>query len=236
MVISAVFFDFYNTLAGFDPPREVIQSRAAAGSGIPLEKHGVDAGYHLADAFMAMQNAGPRPVRAMTSPERDAFFARFEQLVLQGAGHEVDLDTAGRVWREVRAQEYKLALFEDVVPGLAALRQMGLKLGVVTNLDSTGDRVIANFGLTGRVDFAVTAREAGFEKPHPPIFIAALQRAGVPAAQAVHVGDQPDADVKGALAVGMRAVLMDRSGQHRGYSAHPRIEKMAELPDTLARM
>ena len=236
MAIRAVFFDFYNTLAGFDPPREVIQSRAAAGSGVSLTREGVDAGYHRADAFMATQNAGPRPVRTMTSPERDAFFARFEQLVLQGAGHEVDLDTAGRVWRRVRAQEYKLALFDDVVPGLAALRRMGLKLGVITNLDTTGDRVIANFGLTGHVDFAVTSREAGVEKPHPPIFMAALQRAGVPAAEAAHVGDQPDADIKGALAVGITPILMDRSNGHRGYTAHPRIEKMADLPGVLARM
>ena len=186
--------------------------------------------------IMAMQNAGARPVRTMTSLERDAFFARFEQLVLQGAGHEVDLDAAGRVWRQVRAQEYKLALFDDVVPGLAALRQMGLKLGVITNLDTTGDKVIANFGLTGHVDFAVTSREAGVEKPHPPIFVAALQRAGVPAEEAAHVGDQPDTDIKGALAVGMRPVLMDRSGLHRGYTAHPRAEKMADLPPVLERM
>ncbi len=236
MTVRAVFFDFYNTLAGFDPPRDVIQSRAASQFGLTLSKEGVDAGYHNADELMARQNAGPSPVRSMPLPDRDAFFARFEQLVLRGCGHEVDLETAGRIWRQVRAQKYGLALFPDVVPGLDALRPLGLKLGVITNLDSTGEQVVKNFGLTGHVDFAVTSRDAGAEKPHAPIFLMALERAGVTAAEAVHVGDQFDSDIEGALAVGIRPVLMDRFNGYRDYSAHPRVEKMADLPEAILHM
>jgi HAD superfamily hydrolase (TIGR01549 family) len=233
MAIQAVFFDFYNTLAGFDPPREVVQSRAAAEFGLRLTKEGVDAGYLAADEFMAKQNAVGRPVRSMTRPERDAFFARFEQLVLKGAGHDVDLVTADRVWRRVRAQEYTLALFSDVLPGLDALKRLGYTLGVITNLDSVGSRVMADFRLTGHADFAVTSRDAGAEKPHMQIFLAALDRAGASAPEAAHVGDQLDADIGGALAAGIQPILMDRFNGHRGYTAHPRVEKMADLPEAL---
>ncbi len=236
MPVRAVFFDLYNTLAGFEPPRDVIQSRAAAEFGLRLTREGVNAGYLLADAFMATQNAGPRPVRAMSAPERDAFFARFEQQVLGGAGHDVGLERAGEVWARVRTQKYKLALFEDVVPGLSALRALGLRLGVLSNLDTPGDQLLANFGLQGRVDFAITSRDAGAEKPHPPIFLAALARAGVSAGEAVHVGDQLDSDIAGALSAGLHPVLMDRYNGHPCYTAHPRVEGMAGLPRLLATM
>ena len=50
--IRAVFFDLYGTLAGFDPPREEIQARAAAVFGFEVTKQGIDAGYHMADEFL----------------------------------------------------------------------------------------------------------------------------------------------------------------------------------------
>ena len=251
MAVRTVFFDLYNTLAGFDPPREVIQSRAAAEFGIALTREGVDSGYQLADAFMAEQNA-KLPVRRMGHQEREDFFARFEQLVLRGAGHEVDMETAGRIWRQVRKQEYRLALFPDVVPGLAAVRAALSKacpgrsrgngppgspvLAVISNINSTGPELCESLGLTGHVDFAVTSSEVGAEKPHPPIFQAVLHRAGVEPGEAVHVGDQLDSDIAGALDAGIRPILMDRFNGHSGYTAHPRVTGMRELPAVLGQM
>ena len=100
-----IFFDVYGTLAGFDPPREMIQQAAAAKFGMKLDRAGIDRGYQKADHFMAEQNARD-PVRLMSPIQRDKFFARYEQFVLAGAGHEVDLATAALVWAEVRSQEY----------------------------------------------------------------------------------------------------------------------------------
>jgi putative hydrolase of the HAD superfamily len=50
-------------------------------------------------------------------------------------------------------------------------------------------------------------------KPHRSIFDAALERAGVPAQAALMVGDSLKHDVEGALAAGMKAVLLRRSGE-----------------------
>ena len=80
--LKAVFFDMYGTLAGFDPPREEIQAQAVEKFGLDVTKEGIDAGYHLADEFMTSQNS-QKPVRTMNANEQWAFFARFEQLVLQ---------------------------------------------------------------------------------------------------------------------------------------------------------
>jgi putative hydrolase of the HAD superfamily len=59
-------------------------------------------------------------------------------------------------------------------------------------------------------------------KPHPSIFRAALDLLDVPAADALMVGDSVSQDVEGALAVGMRAALLHRSGE-----PHPRAQELA---------
>ncbi len=233
--LRAVFFDLYGTLATFDPPREVIQAKAAAQFGLELAPEGVDRGYHLADQFMSRQNA-IAPVRHMSPAEQFQFFAKFEQLVLEGAGHTVDLETAAEVWKKIRSQRYSLALFEDVIPALGHLSKTGLVTALISNVNSTGAALADSMGLTGHVDFAITSGDAGAEKPHPAIFRAALSRAGVKPEEAVHVGDQVESDVEGALAAGITPVLMDRFNGHPMYTDHARVTGMAELERLLASM
>ena len=233
--IRAVFFDLYGTLATFDPPREVIQANAAAHFGLALSPEGVDSGYHLADQHMSRQNA-MAPVRNMSPAEQGHFFARFEQLVLEGAGHSVDLETSAAVWKRVRSQRYKLALFEDVVPALDRIRNPSLLTGLISNVNSSGRALADSMGLTGHIDFAITSGDAGAEKPHPAIFCAALSRAGVKPAEAVHVGDQIESDIDGAQAAGISPILMDRFNGHISYKTHARVTCMAELEQLLAIM
>mgnify|MGYP006206951509 CR=1 FL=1 len=236
--LRAVLFDMYGTLAGFDPPREYIQSQAAGKFGLDVTKEGIDAGYHLADEFMTSQNAS-KPVRTMNANEQWAFFARFEQLVLQGAGHELDLALAGEIWAEVRTQEYRIALFPDVIDGLAQIRATGLTVGVISNMNAGSERLLEDMGLTGHVDFAVTSGETGVEKPDRRIFEAALVKAGVEAGEAMVVGDQLESDIFGAENAGMRPVLIDRYNGHHGYQKHPRVTDMesviALITETLAK-
>ncbi len=225
---KAVFFDLYGTLAEFYPPRHVIQARAANHLGMKLTPEGVDRGYRFADQYMTWQNANA-PVRNMRPGEQAAFFARFEQLVLQGAGHEVDLTTAAEVWKKVRAQKYSLRLFDDVNPALDRIRNAGITVGLISNVNSSGKILAQNIGLTGHVDFAVTSGDTGAEKPHPPIFHNALRKAAAKPRQAIHVGDQIESDLNGAIAVGIAPVLMDRYGSYPNYTEHPRVTCMAEI-------
>ena len=87
-----------------------------------------------------------------------------------------------------------------------------------------------NLGLLPHLDFSITSQEVGAEKPSPLIFERALERAGAQPENAVHVGDQIASDIEGAVNVGINAVLLDRDGNHKDYTAQPRI---AELPELL---
>ena len=231
-MITAVFFDLYNTLAGFRPSRYEIQSEALADFGITVTPEGILRGYNLADAFMSHQNA-TKPVRSLTREENRVFFAEYERRVLRGAGVEVSQDQAWQIWRRIRKIDYGLALFDDTIPALNKCREMGLTVGLISNMNQSGDELARSMGLLPHLDFSITSQEVGVEKPSPLIFERALERAGAQALNAVHVGDQLTSDVAGALNAGINAVLLDRDGNHRGYTAQPRIEGLEELPALL---
>jgi len=227
-MIKAVFFDLYNTLVRFWPPVEEVQLAACSQLGLRVSKEGLLHGYALADQFFNQENAR-QPLAQRSPEERHHFFSRYEQYILRGAGLEVSEEVAGQVWREVQKIPTRLALFDDALPALEGLRARGLTLGGISNLRRNMPAMAGGLGLEGHLDFIVTSEEAGAEKPHPPIFRAALQRAQVEPSQAVHVGDQYESDVLGAQGVGIRAVLLDRHGHHPLPHNTPRIRTLTEL-------
>ncbi|MBI4338161.1 MAG: HAD family hydrolase [Chloroflexi bacterium] len=226
--VRAVFFDLYNTLARFWPPREQVQAGVCTELGLEVGPSGLMKGYAAADAYLAQENAR-WPIRARSPEEALAFWARYEQLVLLGAGLEVGEALAAKVWQRVRQQRYDLVLFEDVLLSLDRLKAAGIVLGVLSNINRDGAKLSDSLGLAGHINFLVTSQEVGSEKPHPPMFLVALERAGVQAGQVLHVGDQWDSDVVGAQGVGIRAVLMDRYGAARERQGIATVHNMAEL-------
>jgi putative hydrolase of the HAD superfamily len=99
------------------------------------------------------------------------------------------------------------------VPGvLRDLRAAGAVLVVVSNWDVSLHEVMERTGLRELVDAVLTSAEIGEAKPGGAMFRAALELAGARPAEAVHVGDSIEHDVAGALAIGMRPVLVDRDG------------------------
>ena len=233
-MITAVFFDLYNTLAGFRPSRYEIQSEALGDFGISVTPEGILRGYYLADAFMSEQNA-TKPVRSLSRDENRMFFAEYERRVLRGAGVEVSQEQAWQIWRRIRQIDYGLVLFDDTIPALNACRQMGLTVGLISNMNQSGDELADSMGLLPYIDLSITSHEVGAEKPNPLIFERALERAGARPERAVHVGDQITSDIAGAVNAGINAVLLDRDGNHKGYTAQPRITGLEELPALLER-
>jgi putative hydrolase of the HAD superfamily len=111
------------------------------------------------------------------------------------------------------AQNHHFELYDDVTPTLDALARRGLALGVISNTHRSLEAFKAHFQLDRHLSAAVSSFEHGYMKPHPSIFERALQEAEVAPAEALMVGDSLRADVHGALAAGMHAVLIRRSGE-----------------------
>jgi len=72
--------------------------------------------------------------------------------------------------------------------------------------------------------------DVGFRKPHPAIFEAALNKAGVLAEEAIFIGDDPVWDVKGALDAGIQALLYDTEESEYASSV-PVIRHMRQVLD-----
>lgn len=125
-------------------------------------------------------------------------------------------------------------LYDDALPALERLAGAGYRLGLISNFEAWLQEMLVELEVGHLFDVTVISGLAGVEKPDPAIYALALERAGVPAARAVHVGDSPALDVEPALAVGMRAVLLDRWARYPGFA--PRIASLKELPDVVEGM
>ncbi|MBI4307650.1 MAG: HAD-IA family hydrolase [Chloroflexi bacterium] len=232
-MIKAVFFDLYNTIARFDPPREELQTAACREFGICATPEGIERGYVQADDYLARENARD-PVFKRPRERQMAFWAEYERLVLEGAGVTVPAEVAAQVFARVRKMDYGLALFDDALPALDMLQQRGLVLGLLSNIHRDARQITDDLRLTPHLDFVISSADVGSEKPHPPIFLAALQRAGCAPGEAVHVGDQYHSDVVGARNVGIKPLLLDRAGllDPARYDA-PIIHSLMEVVDHL---
>jgi len=92
---------------------------------------------------------------------------------------------------------------------LAALRHSGIELGVISNFDYRIYAILDRLRLTRYLDTVTISSEAGYAKPASRIFQIALERHGLSAAEALHVGDVEALDVVGARAAGIAAILID---------------------------
>jgi HAD superfamily hydrolase (TIGR01549 family) len=136
----------------------------------------------------------------------------FTQRIIEGMGGEGDTYAAAVEMEGAWALAHHFELYEDALPTLDALREQGLKLGLLSNTARDMDEFVAHHRLT--VDAVLSSRTHGKTKPHETIFRRMLELLDVAPADAMMVGDTVDDDVEGALAVGMRAMLVDREGRY----------------------
>ena len=129
----------------------------------------------------------------------------------------------------------------DTLATLRALKERGLKLGVVSNTYQRGQVLrdqLAEVGALPHMDVTVFSSDVGLRKPHPSLFQTPLAELSVSPEDAVFVGDSPEADVRGAQGVGMRAVLTRQYRQEPVESVTPdhiiwRLPELIEYVDGL---
>ena len=120
-----------------------------------------------------------------------------------GAGYTTDLvDDAFAVFDAARN---RVELFPDVEPALARIKAR-FRVIAVTN----GNANLETIGIRHLFDDVVTAAETGVAKPALPIFTKAVDRAGVSAAETLHVGDHPEIDIVGAAKAGLKTAWVNR--------------------------
>jgi HAD superfamily hydrolase (TIGR01549 family) len=138
----------------------------------------------------------------------------FTQRIIEGMGGTGDTYAAAVEMEGAWSRADHFELYEDALPTLDALRERGLKLGLLSNTARDLDEFVAHHGLS--VDAVLTSRAHGKTKPHETIFRRMLELLDVQPDEAMMVGDTVEDDIEGAVAVGMRAILVDREGRYPG--------------------
>lgn len=106
-----------------------------------------------------------------------------------------------------------LVLIPDEIPTvLPLLQEAGYILAVVSNRDKPFNEELEELGIDSFFNFTLTAGEVGAFKPDAPIFLRALEMAGVSANEAVYIGDNYFADIVGSQNAGLIPVLYDPTG------------------------
>lgn len=208
-VIRALFFDAAGTLIEPAEPVAEVYARAAAAAGYRVEAAAVkrafgaafsglgDPAWELHPHGDAAEREWWKAVVCGTFGEilRGPLPASFGAEVFDGLfSHYAD----PRAWR----------VFPEVPGVLAASREAGFRIAVVSNFDRRLHGILEGHGL--HFDAVVTSADACSRKPDPAIFRHALDLLGFGPEEAFHVGDSRTADFEGAQALGIEAFLLER--------------------------
>ncbi len=204
-----VTLDLGDTLIRPDPSWAEVYRAATIDAGVSVTPERLAAGFAAALGGGLLDDAGPFEVSPEASYER---IRRFDEAIMDGAGLPGLPDTFYRAVEARFADPGSWHVFPDVAPALARLEAAGIRLAVVSNWVWNGARLLAELGLADRFVAIAISDRVGYGKPHPAIFRAALDVAGVPPERAVHIGDSYTKDVLGAAGAGMAAMLMVRDG------------------------
>ncbi|QBQ99538.1 HAD-IA family hydrolase [Paraburkholderia pallida] len=125
-------------------------------------------------------------------------------------------------------------LFPDVEAALDGLRQMGLKLGVVTDkaMDAV-EPMLQRFGLSMWFDIVVDGGAVAERKPHPAPLLHACEALAVQPAHALYVGDSEN-DALAAQAAGMQMIRVSYAeGSNDATEASPCLRVIDTLSELL---
>ncbi|MHC1739812.1 MAG: HAD family hydrolase [Anaerolineaceae bacterium] len=238
MTIKAVIFDMGGTIETFSSTHELRLAAIADIAGI-LQKGGIDLGLNNEDLLLVVEQG----------------IKRYHEYCLESL---IEYSPA-RVWNEfvfdrlnvdtdkVNSIAEALAVFVEnrfyerhvrpEVPGvLKAIQEMGLKIGLISNVNSH-DQVPENLVKYGIIDYfdpIVLSSNYGIRKPDPSIFHYAARLMNVPTSQCVYVGDRISRDIIGSKKAGYKlAIQIEHDFAHgekdEGAVPDSVIQNMAEL-------
>jgi putative hydrolase of the HAD superfamily len=225
-VTEAIFFDVDFTLIH---PGPAFQGH---GYSAVCARHGVSVDASRFDAAVAAASTSLHTEGGAFDPE---IFVDYTKRIIEGMGGAgPGADAAARDLYDAWAACHHFTLYEEVPEVLRALHADGYTIGLISNTQRSLVTFERHFDLEGLFSVLLSSSDHGFMKPHPSIFEEGLRQAGVAAGNAVMVGDSVPHDISGALRLGMRGILVARSGLSAGAPPDvPVIQSLRELRDHL---
>lgn len=233
--LAAVTLDAAGTLFVPREPVGATYARVAAAHGIAARADDVERRFRA-----ALAAAPPHAFPGIAEADRAAHERRWWRTIVE---HALGEGAAGAP----RFAACFDALFDHfgrsdawtLTPGardaLATVRRAGLRLGVVSNFDGRLAGLLDGLGLAPLLDAVVFSSAAGVAKPDPRLFRAAADHLGITPAEMLHVGDDLESDVRGALRAGCQALLLTRDDTPIPPGV-PALRTLTELPAAVERL
>ncbi|WP_439102285.1 HAD family hydrolase [Congregibacter sp.] len=230
MTIKVVTFDLDNTLWDVEPA--LLRAEKAQRQWLLEHRPGaIDTIGHeeLWELKKRVWKAHPELTHNVT-----AIRQRFLEELQRAAGFDDESAKIGaqQAFAAFLMERQRVELYAEALEVLESLTGR-FCLGALTN----GNADVYKTDAGEYFDFAFLAEEIGASKPAPDMFHAAIERTGVKAEEILHVGDNPEHDILGALRVGMHAIWLNADAARwphtqnkEDYAPHGIIGSIGELP------
>lgn len=199
MQVKAVCFDLYGTLAQVE---KSISDRQASdflvSRGFEVYPQAFKAAWHYV-SFVDYPKYGFKSWRSEL------------KRVLQRLGVKVDVGTL-RELVELYKTGIRWTRFPDVVEAVSRAKEAGLKTAIVTTIPRFRYRKALK-PILGKIDVLADGYTFRCEKSNPKIYLKTLEVLGVKAGEAVMIGDDMELDIRLPKKIGMKAILLDRTGK-----------------------
>jgi putative hydrolase of the HAD superfamily len=158
----------------------------------------------------------------------DEFWVQWNLRILENLPVESDLRELAE-FIATRWWDYSgVTLYPDAEKVLPSLKARGLRMGVITNgLQSDVDEILPKVDLQNFFEVVVVIDTLKKMKPDPEVFLYALEKLKTTTSNAIFIGDEIEADYKGAQRAGLTAYLIDRDDKFHDEN----LNKISSLED-----
>lgn len=231
MTIRAIFYDAGHTLVRPRPEFDEVWDFLAHQLGIDIAAEHRGAFPDVAAFFYSrLGKEGGLGAYASDAAAR-TFWTEYYAFALGDAATDVPREqivSAGAALYDWYAEPAQWQPFPEVIDALEAANARGLVQGVVSDWGSDLLPILHAHEITRLMDFVVASAVVGSSKPHRDIFLYALGRVDVAAAETIYVGDSYLADVLGSRAAGLQPILIDRDGTMPAIDA-PVVRSLSDV-------
>lgn len=215
---DAVFFDAANTLLYPYPSVGAVYAEVAERYGVRTSAEAVQRAFRQSWR-VTQELANHDPVRyGVGEPDGRRFWHTLVHATFERIALPQDFDAFFDELYWLFAQPKVWRLFPECREVLRTLREQGYIVGIISNWDIRLLDLLQGFDLMPYLQHISISAVVGWEKPHPEIFQHAITAVAVEPARALHIGDNLQADVQGALQAGLQPLWLQRDGApHADY-------------------
>ncbi len=232
MKIKAITFDYWDTLVPIDRDKiEKMREQRAKALSEFFKKYG----YNLSpNDVKKISNEIWEIYKDNPLTNREVTLHMIVEEILGKIGVRKEREMIKKIVEIYEDFLYKagLCVDKDVIPVLKYLKEKGLKLGIISNTPggNVERKILKDADVIDYFDIMLFSSFEGIRKPHPRIFLNAIEFFKIKPEELLHIGDTPKLDIEGPLKIGANALLWNPKGNKVNVKY---IKKWEELKNTL---